>query len=195
MRIIDAARVLGVSSSAVRNYCNQGRIVSTRNPGGQRIISQEALDAFMGKTSEPVTVFYIRSSSGDTTLMNTQVQELNAAFGEPMKVYKDRSSGLNDNRKGLWKMVKDAENSEFNTLCITHEDRLTRFNYKFLEHIFRSQGVELKVLYPEQKMSLEEELMSDFMSIISVFSGKFYRLRSNESKARLLDKAKGELDA
>jgi excisionase family DNA binding protein len=52
MRVSDAARVLGVSSSAVRNYCNQGRIIATRNPGGQRIITQDALDNFLGKKQD-----------------------------------------------------------------------------------------------------------------------------------------------
>jgi predicted site-specific integrase-resolvase len=92
-------------------------------------------------------------------------------------------------------MIKDAEAGKFNVVCITHEDRLTRFNYKFLEHLFNMQNVEILVLFPAEKMSLEEELLNDFMSIISVFAGKFYRLRSNESKTRLLDKARSKLNA
>ena len=195
MRVSDAARVLGVSSSAVRNYCNQGRIIATRNPGGQRIITQESLDNFLGKKQDKIMVHYVRSSSGDKALLDTQLKELATVYGEPSRTYKDRSSGLNDNRLGLWKMIKDAEAGKFNVVCITHEDRLTRFNYKFLEHLFNMQNVEILVLFPAEKMSLEEELLNDFMSIISVFAGKFYRLRSNESKTRLLDKARSKLNA
>lgn len=195
MRVNEAARLLNVSASSVRNYCNTGRLAYSLNPGGQRTITQESIDKFLGKTTEQIMVCYVRSSSGDKALMNAQLSELESKYGTPTRFYKDRSSGLNDNRPGLWKMIKDAEAGKFNVLCITHQDRLTRFNYRYLQHILEKQNVVIKVLHETKKISLEEELMSDFMSIISVFAGKFYRLRSNENKKLLLEKAQRKISA
>jgi len=37
MRISEAAKKIGVSTSTLRAYCNNGRIKYRTNPGGQRI--------------------------------------------------------------------------------------------------------------------------------------------------------------
>lgn len=168
MRVSDVSKQIGVSSSTIRSYCNQGLIKYSLNPAGQRIITQEAIDNFLGKPKTEIIAHYVRSSSGDTKLMNIQAQVLTKEYGEG-KIYKDRASGLNDNRPGLWALLRDAEDGKYNTLCITHKDRLTRFNYKFLEHMLKSNNVTIKVLHPEVRMSLEDELLADFTSIISVF--------------------------
>lgn len=194
MRVGEAGKQIGVSSSTVRSYCNQGLLEYSLNPAGQRVISQEAIDSFMGRERVEVLAHYVRSSSGDSKLMDSQLEELVSAYGEG-KVYKDRASGLNDKRPGLWKLIKDAEQGKYNTLCVTYRDRLTRFDYRFVEYLLVSHGVKINVLHDDVSMSLEDELLGDFMSIISVFSGKFYRLRSKENKIKLLDKAIKEINA
>lgn len=190
MRVGEVARQLGVSTSAVRNYTNQGLIEHSTNPAGQRTYTQEQVDAFLGKTTTPIYAYYIRSSSGNKQLLNQQLEELTHAYGEPTKIYRDSASGLNENRPGLQRLLRDAEKGEYNTLCITYPDRLTRFGITYLTKLLAKDGITLQILHENTKYSLEDELMSDFMSLIASFSGKFYRLRSRANQEKLLNRAK-----
>jgi excisionase family DNA binding protein len=46
--VSEAATVLGVSTGSVRRWSDQGRLETTRTPGGQRRFSQQQIDAFLG---------------------------------------------------------------------------------------------------------------------------------------------------
>lgn len=104
---------------------------------------------------------------------------------------------MNENRKGLLKLLHDAKQKKFNVLCICHEDRLTRFGFSYLENLLSEFSVRIEVLYEKgtsATATLESELMADFMALIASFAGRFYCLRSTESKLKLLDLAKNEVN-
>ena len=138
MRVNEAAKILNVSSGAIRRYCNQGLLPYTKTPGGQRYITEEDIREFkknmgMDDVAEEKIVFYVRSSSGDKHLIQAQIDELSKAFGSPSKIYKDCASGLNENRKGLQRLLRDADEGQFSTVCATYQDRLTRFGFSYIE--------------------------------------------------------------
>lgn len=193
MRVSEAARILHVSPATVRNYCNAGLIETQRTPYGQRVITQEAIDQFLGKETEPVIAFYLRSSSGDKKLIQAQQDELTQAYGEPTLTYQDSASGLNEHRPGLKRLITAAKKGKYNTLCITYQDRLTRFGYHYLEQLLNEYGTTIRVLHEDTKYSLEEELMNDFMRLIASFSGRFYRLRGKQQQKQLLHDAENRL--
>lgn len=193
MRVSEAAKILHVSPATVRNYCNAGLIETQRTPYGHRVITQEAIDAFLGKTTERVTAFYLRSSSGNKQLIQKQKDELTQAYGEPAYTYRDSASGLNEQRKGLQQLLTAAKKGKYNTLCITYQDRLTRFGYHYLQQLLQEYGVQTLVLHDNIKYSLEEELMKDFMSLIASFSGRLYRIRGKQQQRQLLHDAEEQL--
>ena len=194
LRIHQVAEQLGVSTSSVRLYVKSGKLECSHTPSGQRVFSQEQVDAFLGKAEEIATVFYVRSSTGDNKLLKNQEETLRTVYGEPLKVYSDKGSGLNENRKGLERLMKGAKNKEFNRICITHKDRLARFGYKYLQDHLSSLGVSVTILSDINDKNSYDELLQDFMSLIASFSGKFYRLRGYEQKKQLLKKAGEELE-
>ncbi len=188
-RVSKAAEIIGVSASSLRRYTNEGRIASSRNPANQRVYSQVSIDEFLGRSHDERIVFYVRSSDGDQRKMAAQVALLTESFGEPLRVYRDKASGLNENRAGLLSLLNGAENGKFNKVIITQKDRLTRFGYSFLEKLLKAYGVTVVVLGETEPKSLHDELLQDFMSLIASFSGKFYRLRGYEQQGQLLQKA------
>lgn len=199
MRVHEAAKRLGVSHWAVRQYCNNGELDSNRTPGNQRNITEDQLKRFMIKKGmiqedNPKTAFYVRSTSGDTKLIQAQIDELTQEYGEPNKIYKDSSSGLNENRKGLWRLIQDIEDGKYDRICITYQDRLTRFGYSYIEHICERSGTSIAILHDKKKYSIEQELMDDFMSLIASFSGRFYRMRGTKEQKQLLADANERLD-
>lgn len=190
-RVHEVAEQLSVSPHAVRDYVKKGLLECNLTPKGQRVFTQEQINAFLGTASEPEKklAFYARSSKGDQTLINNQFSRLEETYGEPLLKVSDKSSGLNDKRAGLWKIINQAKEGKITHLAITQKDRLTRFGYEFIEDILTTHGVTLLVLGEEKDLSLQEELMQDFMNLIASFSGKFYRLRGYEQQRKLLAKA------
>lgn len=196
MRVNEAAQILGVSPSSVRVYANEGRLSFSLSPGGQRVFTQADIDAFLGKTEEETSriAFYVRSSNGNKTLLGNQIEALTTAFGEPALVAKDASSGLNENRPGLWKIIRAAQEGKIDAVAVTQKDRLTRFGFRFLEELLFQHGVQILTAAETPEVSLQDELMPDFMNLLASFSGKFYRLRGYEQKKLLLQKAQERLN-
>lgn len=196
-RIGEVAKIAGVCSQTIRNYMFANKLKYEVIKSGQRIVRQEHLDEFLnqGKDNIEQIAFYARSSKCSSIAINNQIEELSNKYGEPVYVYRDSGSGLNENRKGLLKLLNDAKQKKFNVLCVCHEDRLTRFGFSYLQNLLSEFDVRIEILYENSKdTSLESELMADFMALIASFAGRFYRLRSTEYKLKLLDLAKNEVN-
>ncbi len=78
-------------------------------------------------------------------------------------------------------MIKLILNNEVDKLIITHKDRLLRFGSDLLISIANQFGVETIILNNETK-TFEQELSSDVLEIITVFSAKLYGSRSHKNK-------------
>lgn len=199
LRLSEAAAQLNVQPVTLRKYCNEGKIHYELTPGGQRIFTQEDINNFKGiKTdtndnNNDNTAYYIRASDGNTNTLNNQLKELTQAYGPTKHIYKDKASGLNENRKGLKKLINDIEKGKIKHVKITYPDRLTRFGYTYLEHIITNAGADIEPLHTTNETP-QEELMTDFMNLIASFSGKFYKMRSTENKKKLLQQAQEQLN-
>ena len=200
VRAKQAGEILGVTSATVRRWSSEGRLPFVLSAARQRLYDEDEMKALRSEWTgeelqeqEKNMVFYVRSSQGLTSHLENQESVLRRQYGEPKRIFKDKASGLNDNRPGLNSLIKSARRGEFTHLAITHKDRLTRFGFRYLEEHLKDLGVE--ILYSESEMkSPEEELMQDFVSLIASFSGKFYRLRGYEQQKKLLKTADGEVD-
>lgn len=200
-RAAEAAEFLRLTPQTIRKYRLEGKITGYKTPGGQHIYKKEDLINFLNEQQpqsqsqqKRILAFYIRSSDGDNVKMNEQIKQLTEKYGEPDKIYKDKASGLNEKRKGLQKLIKDAQTHDVTEIRFTQKDRLTRFGYEYLELFFKDKGVTIGPAFDKPDKTLQEELMQDFMSLIASFSGKFYRIRGYEQKKQLLNDAKKRLD-
>lgn len=196
IRVSQAAHILGVSPNTIRNYCKQGKLQYDLNAAGQKIFDKQQLQVFKNKqlgiitqTPRETIVFYTRSSNDNDVLLETQEDLLKEKYGEPYKIYKDKGSGLNENRKGLNQLIKDASKGYFTTIAITNKERLTRFDYSYLEKLFDSYNVKIVSLEEDKTKEPQEVLMQDFMRVTAIFSGKAYNLRSYDNQKKLLEKA------
>ena len=95
----------------------------------------------------------------------------------------DVGSGLNDNRKGLNKLLKKVMNDEVDRIFINYKDRLTRFGFNYLKTICDHHDVNIIIVSDEElNKSQEEELAEDIISVIHSFSGNLHRSRSKIKK-------------
>lgn len=187
----EASKISGVHTMTLRRWAESGVLDYIRISNGDRRYDKQSLYELLNipVNDNKKTVFYIRSSNGNKKLMQSQEDLLTTKFGAPDKVYKDKASGLNEKRRGLQALLRDVKKGEISTICITSQDRLTRFGYSYLEDLCSIFHTRIEVLNANDQKSMHEELMDDFMSLIASFSGKYYRLRSNENKKKFMDKA------
>ena len=202
LSVKQAAVRLGVHPDTIRAWSSDGRLPFERiGARGDRRFDVADLDALLsarpsGRAGVTRVAVYARVSGrggGDrlTSLM-TQERELREALptgSQVVKVYKDVGSGLSEKREALSRALRAARKGEYDELHVTHTDRLARFGTRTLTELFESYGVTVRVLH-EADNTPEEELMSDFMTLLALFSGRLYGQRSASAKRRLLERAK-----
>lgn len=126
---------------------------------------------------EKKTIVYARVSTpkqkSDMETQSERIESFCAANGWTVyKTYKEIASGLNDNRPILGKILTSDEPIR---LVVEHKDRLTRFGFKYIETLFDRMGWELVVI--NHNSNDQDDLMTDFVSIITSMTARLYGLR------------------
>jgi predicted site-specific integrase-resolvase len=96
------------------------------------------------------------------------------------KIYKEVASGMNDNRRGLWKMF----NNDYSIIVVEHKDRLTRFGFNYIEKLLEKQGTKIEVINKDTED--EKDLLKDLVSIITSFCCRLYGMRRGLNKTKKL---------
>ncbi|MDZ5445110.1 IS607 family transposase [Micromonospora sp. 4G57] len=198
LRLGPAAEYVGVHPVTLRRWADEGRVAVTW-VGRERRFDSSLLDVFVGRV-EAVRprreALYVRVSGsiGQESSLVAQEAELRAtAAGEVVAVFKDRASGLRENRPGLARLLKAAAAGEFTVVRVTHSDRLARFGGAWLTALLARDGVSVEVLHAKGSAGGVEELLDDFMSLVATFAGRMYGIRSREARRRLLAAAGGDV--
>ena len=89
--------------------------------------------------------------------------------------------GLNFKRKKFLTLMEEMGRREIKMLILAHRDRLTRFGFEWFEHYAKAQGCEVLVLNQE-RLSPEQEMVQDLMTIVHCFSSRLYGLRNYRKK-------------
>ena len=95
----------------------------------------------------------------------------------------DIGSGLNFKRKGFNQLMLNIEHGQVKVLVIAHKDRLVRFGYDWFEQFCTNHGCKILVINND-KLSPQQEMVQDLISIIHVFSCRVYGLRSYQKKVQ-----------
>lgn len=188
LSISEAAKRLGVHPNRLREWEKQGLIRPVRLPSGHRRYPVDEIDGILrtgGMKAEPeAVVVYARVSTrkqADAGNLERQLERLRAyAQGKGYRIvaeYSSVASGLNQNRRGLERVLKSAERGEFRKLLIEYPDRLARFGYVYLERHLRYCGVEIEVTSQKEPEDAHTELVQDLLAIVTSFSARLYGAR------------------
>ncbi|MFJ9370140.1 IS607 family transposase [Nocardia sp. NPDC101769] len=193
LRLARAAQRLGIHPQTLRLWADTGKIPVTW-VGRERRFAAADVEAMRvvpeggGAPRVRLEGLYVRvsGSSGQESSVAAQEAELRAtATGEVVGVFKDRASGLRENRPGLNRLLAAVADGSVTVVRVTHEDRLARFGVGWLTRLFQVYGAELEVLHPKRSGG-REELLEDFVSLVTTFAGRLYGMRSAAARARLL---------
>ena len=186
-----AAEMLGVATSTLRRWDQEGKLVAERTPGGRRryLIGEVASFNPLGLTRaalERPTIAYARVSSHDQKAdLDRQVKVLEmycASQGWTYEIIRDLGSGMNYKKKGLVDLIDRIVDDQVGRLVLTHKDRLLRFGAELIFSICEAKHVEAVIINQGDDRSFEEELASDVLEIVTVFSARMYGARSHKNK-------------
>jgi len=100
-----------------------------------------------------------------------------------VKSIKEIGSGLNDERKGLYKLLDDES---IKIIIVEHKDRFSRFGINYIKLLLEKQGRKLVII--NEAATDEEDLMQDFVSIITSFTARLYGKRRSKRKTEKIIK-------
>lgn len=187
-----AAQALGVSTSTLRRWEASGRLTPVRTEGGQRRYDLAALrpETQGGAQAVRKTVAYAQVSSHDQQAdleRQRRVLELYcASHGWAFDMIADLGSGMNYRKKGLKRLLDGIVEDEVGRLVLTHKDRLLRFGAELIFALCQTRQVEVVIINQGEDTNFEEELASDVLEIITVFSARLYGSRSHRNQ-KLID--------
>jgi len=190
-RIGQAARLLGVSSSTLRRWEREGKLIPHRTEGKHRLyrLSQFKLSKTQQATRDRKTIAYARVSSHDQKAdLERQKKVLEmycASHGWSYELVTDLGSGMNYYKKGLKKLLNAILEGDIGRLVLTHKDRLLRFGAELVFALCEAREVEVVIINQGAEGKFEEELAKDVLEIITVFSARLYGSRSRKNQKLL----------
>ncbi len=187
--IQESADLLGVSKNTIRRWDLEGRLRSERTQGGHRRFDVAKLLNTTGEKKDnrtQKTIGYARVSSHDQKEdLKRQQIVLEGYCGEKgfdFEIIADLGSGMNYRKKGLSRLIKMICSCEVDRLVLTHKDRLLRFGSDLIFSLCEIFGCEVIIINKSSESTFEEDLASDVLEIITVFSARLYGSRSHKNK-------------
>ena len=187
-----AATLLGITVKTLQRWEREGRLIpAARTVSNRRRYTESQLRAFLRLPSLAApgrVVAYCRvlSAAQRPDLVNQRrtLEQFTAARGlAVVECVEEVGGGLNFGRKRFLALMDAIGRGEVATLVLAHRDRLTRFGFDWFAHYAALHGCELLVLNQE-RLSPEQEMVEDLMTIVHCFSSRLYGLRNYRRELR-----------
>lgn len=181
----EAARYVGVHPKTMQVLDRSGRLKACRTETQRRYWLKSDLDRYLGQSTASGPrriVAYCRVSSQaqrpDLKNQRSAIEEFCVARGMANVEYiEEIGGGLNFKRLRFSEIMDAVGRGEIETLILAHKDRLCRFGFEWFERLCQKNGCEMLILNTE-KLSPEQEMVQDLMTIVHCFSSRLYGLRN-----------------
>lgn len=173
----ELSKVFGVTTQTLKEWEKEGKIRAVRTEGGhRRYIHAVPLPSNTNPTKR--RFIYARvSSSKQKDDLQRQVDVLQKAY-PTFEVIQDVGSGINFKRRGLITLLDNVLGGNVSQVVVAHRDRLTRFGFDMFQFLFDRFGVSLEVMSDDDIKEPINELAKDLLSIVTVFTARYYGSRS-----------------
>ena len=201
------ARLLNVWPETLRRWEKEGKLKPLRTPGGHRRYKESQIKILLGENQNlnnmnKKCIIYARVSTAkqaDAGNLKRQKERLVTHAVEKgyqvISIYTEIASGLNENRRELIKLLKEAQKGNLDIIIIEYKDRLARCGYKYLEQYFLSHGVTIEIVETNEEKSPQEELVNDMIAIVTSFSDRIYGKRGGRIAKKLAKVIESEVAA
>lgn len=188
MKLSQYAKKVGVTYKTAWRWYKAGNLDAYQTPTGMIIVRDP-------HTEKPVTgriALYARVSSADQRGdLERQIQRLRdyaAARGyQVAKEVTEIASGMNDSRPKFLKLLADPS---IGTIIVEHRDRGTRFGWNYIATLMEVQQRRIEAIFPGET---KDDLVADFVSIITSMAARIYGRRGSRSKAKRIQQCVEEV--
>jgi putative resolvase len=188
VKLSDYAKRKGVTYRTAWNWYKSGLLAGEQI--GRTIIVHET-EPIAAKS--PDVVIYARVSAAENKsnldAQATRLERYCEAKGYQIdRIVEEIGSGVTDQRPKLQKLLADQS---VKRIVVEHKDRLTRFGFAYLETLFQTQGRTIEVVKAVE--SGKEDLLQDFISIITSFCARIYgQGRSKRKTEKIIAELKND---
>jgi len=190
IKIAKLAKDLGVTKATLYNWRLKGKIRFVQSNTGRNFVTREVYNKFLGikeKKEEKVVIYCRVSSTVNKKNLQTQRDRLvNYCNAKGYKVYRvitEFGSGINDKRPKLEKLLREQD---FTKIVVEHKDRISRMGFNFLVILCKTHRKEIEVI--NNVDTDEEDIIQDFVSIVTSYCAKIYGKRRSKRKTEKLIK-------
>jgi putative resolvase len=178
MKLSQYAKKMGVTYKTVWRWYKAGQLDAYQTPTGMVVVREQQGE----KPGTGRIALYARVSSVDQKSdLDRQMHRLRdyaAANGyQVAKEVTEIASGMNDSRPKFLKLLADPS---IGTILVEHKDRGTRFGWNYLTTLMEVQGRSIEALFPNET---KDDLVSDFVSILTSMAAQIYGRRGSRRKA------------
>jgi putative resolvase len=181
VKLSDYAKSIGVSYKTAWRMWKRGDLNATQLLTGTVIVKIDQ------PTNKGVVIYARVSSSENKSNLDSQAQRLEgyctAKGYQIIRVVKEVGSGVNDNRR---KLVDLLNKDDYSIIVCEHKDRLSRVGFNYLKVLLNQLGRDIEVVNLATERT--DDLMHDFVSIITSFSARLYSIRRRTRKTECIVK-------
>lgn len=183
----EVCRLLNICPKTLFQWTHSGKISYIKTKGGQYRYPKKDIVAPEENTLKKNFCYCRVSTRGQSDDLQRQAEFFADRYPDHI-IIRDIGSGLNFKRKGFQTLLDEAIKGNIGEIVVTHRDRLCRFSFDLLESILSKCSDGKIVVLHQRETSPQQELITDLLSIITVFSSRLYGLRSHSIKKELQDK-------
>jgi putative resolvase len=181
MKLTSYAHHVGISYRTAWRWFKAGRLPGYQVTTGTIIVTQAIPETVQVMPDAKVAVYTRVSAAENKGNLEGQAKRLTdycAAKGYGVaQVVKEIGSGVNDTRPKLLKLLTDPS---ITLIVVEHKDRLTRFGFNYIEKLLAMQGRKIEVINVAGHG--KEDLIQDFVSIVTSFCARLYGQRRSKRK-------------
>lgn len=180
MKLKDYAAQQGISYRTAWRWWKLGKLPGHQMDTGTILIDTDQERPVPSKAGR-VAIYARVSSAENKPNLDSQAERLAAyctAKGyQVSRVVKEIGSGVNDARPKLLALLEDQSIGQ---IVVEHKDRATRFGFRYLDTLLRSQGRTIEVVNLAENG--QEDLMADLTAILYSFTARLYGQRRAKRK-------------
>lgn len=178
MKLSQYAKKMGVTYKTAWRWYKAGQLDAYQTPTGMVVVREQQAE----KPGTGRIALYARVSSVDQKSdLDRQLHRLRdyaAANGyQVAKEVTEIASGMNDRRPKFLQLLADPS---IGTIIVEHKDRGTRFGWHYLTTLMQVQGRSIEAVFPNET---KDDLVSEFVSIITSMAARIYGRRGSRKKA------------
>ncbi|MEK7441041.1 MAG: IS607 family transposase [Chloroflexota bacterium] len=185
MKLSVYAREVGVSYRTAFRWFKSGKIQGRQMDTGTILITEPTGEPVVPERPLKAAIYTRVSATENKVNLDGQAKRLTdycAAKGYPIThIIKEIGSGVNDARPKLLKLITDPT---ITLIVVEHKDRLTRFGFNYIEQLLKIQGRKIEVINLAENG--KEDLVQDFVSIVTSFCARLYGQRRSKRKTERL---------